>query len=296
MLRPSAALWIREVVPMQRDVSGIDAIGRTAFAVAALRAAEHHSPDRLFTDPYAAYFLRAAEIGPEWEAGAEFAEVMRTQAVVRTRFFDDCLLAATEQGCGQVVLVASGMDSRPWRLAWPAGTEVFEIDQDPVLRFKSAVMDEHAGPIKTARHPVGADLREDWAAALRTRGFDEDRPTAWLVEGLLYSVDAPAADRLLSTLTRVSAPGSTLAFDHFEVGPSLRAATDRIDPALTGLWRSGPADPAKWLERHGWRAGVRELADVAAEFGRTAHPAYAPGPDTEGHSWLVTADRPALAC
>jgi methyltransferase (TIGR00027 family) len=277
---------------MQRDVSGIDAIGRTAFAVAALRAAEHRSADKLFDDPYAEDFLRAAGIGPDPEAG-DFAAVMRTQAVVRTRFFDERLLAAADQGCRQVVLVASGMDSRPWRLPWPTGTEVFEIDQDPVLRFKGAVMDGHAGPPTTTRHPVGVDLREDWAAALRARGFHADRPTAWLVEGLLYSLDAPAADRILSTLTRISAPGSTMAFDHFEIGPTLRAATDRIDPGLTRLWQSGPADPATWLDSHGWQAEVRELADVASAFGRTAHPAYVPGPATEGHSWLVTAVRPA---
>ncbi|WP_329454019.1 SAM-dependent methyltransferase [Streptomyces sp. NBC_01497] len=277
---------------MHRDVSGIDAIGRTAFAVAALRAAEHRSPDGLFTDPYAAHFLRAAGMGPQWEAGADFAAVMRTQAVVRTRFFDEGLLAAADQGCRQVVLVASGMDSRPWRLTWPADTEVFEIDQDPVLRFKNAVMDEHAGPTVVARHPVAVDLREDWAAALHARGFDENSPTAWLVEGLLYSLDAPAADRLLSTLTRISAPGSTLAFDHFEIGPTLRAATDRIDPGLTGLWQSGPADPAAWLKSHDWLADVHELAHIAAEFDRTVHPAYVPGPAAEGHSWLVTAVRP----
>jgi methyltransferase (TIGR00027 family) len=275
---------------MERDVSGIDAIGRTAFAVAALRAVEHCNPHGLFTDPYAAHFLHAAEavLGPQ-ELGQDFAALMGTQAVVRTRFFDDQLLAASGKDCRQVVLVASGMDSRPWRLSWPAGTELFDVDQEPVLLFKNEVMDQRAGSAAAIRHTVAVDLREDWAPALRAAGFADDRPTAWLVEGVLYSLDQTAADHLLTALTRLSAPGSTLAFDHFEVGPSLRAATDRIGPHLTRLWQPGPGDPGAWLDRHGWRSDVRELADVASGFGRNVHPAYASGPGAEGRSWLVTA-------
>ncbi|MEV5204115.1 SAM-dependent methyltransferase [Streptomyces sp. NPDC053720] len=277
---------------MERDVSGIDAIGRTAIVVAALRAAEHRSPDGLFTDPYAEYFLHAAgDVLGSPERSEDFVALMRTQAVVRTRFFDDQLLSATGTGCRQVVLVAAGMDSRPWRLQWPKGTVVFDVDQGPVLGFKDAVMAQHGGPDHVGRCAVTADLREDWASVLTARGFRDDVATAWLVEGLLYSLDELAADRLLTTLSALTAPGSTLAFDHFEVGPSLRAATDRISPDLSRLWASGPTDPATWLTRHGWQPDVRELVDVAAVYGRTPHPAYDAGPRAEGHSWLATAAR-----
>jgi methyltransferase (TIGR00027 family) len=277
---------------MAKDVSGIDAIGRTAFAVAALRAAEHRAQDGLFSDPYAGHFLEAAGVPLEVpESGADFAALMGTQAVVRTRFFDELLLRATAEGCEQVVLVASGMDSRPWRLNWPDGTEVFEIDQEPVLAFKDRVMAEHADRPAPGRHAVAVDLREDWAGALREAGFRAERPTAWLVEGVLYSLDESAADGILATLSELSAPGSALAFDHFEIVPSLRAATDRISPDLTRLWRSGPRDPAAWTARHGWVPDVREVGDVAADFGRTAHPAFGGGPAAEGHSWLVSAVR-----
>lgn len=275
---------------MERDLSGIDAIGRTAFAVAALRAAEHRSTDRLFADPYAGHFLHAAGdvLGPP-ERAEDFVAIMRTQAVVRTRVFDDHLRAVADRDCRQVVLVASGMDSRPWRLEWPADTTVFDVDQEPVLRFKNAVMNECADPVGATRRAVAADLREDWAARLHAEGFSDDLPTAWLLEGVLYCLDEEAADQLLATVTALSAPGSTLACDHFEVGPSLRAATDRISPDLTRLWQTGPTDPAAWLRRHGWRPDVRELVDVAARFARTPHPAYDAGPRAEGRSWLATA-------
>ncbi|MFD9293272.1 class I SAM-dependent methyltransferase [Streptomyces sp. NPDC060030] len=268
----------------------IDAVGRTAFAVAALRAAEHRSANPLFTDPYAEHFLQAAghELEPSAQT-AEFTDIMATQVAVRTRLFDDYLLAATERGVRQVVLLASGMDSRPWRLNWPIGTEVFDLDQGPVLNFKSQVMSTQDTP-KT-RRTVQADLRDDWTACLRAAGFDRTEPTAWLAEGILYALEERDAEILLATLSEHSATGSTLAFDHFQVGPSLRAATDRMGPGLTRLWQTGPRDPAAWLARHGWQHHLLELADVAAGFDRTPHPAYNVDTRAEGHSWLVTAQR-----
>lgn len=277
---------------MASELSGIDAIGRTAFAVASLRAAEHRNPEGLFTDPYAERILRAAGMPLEPQADSRgFAAVMGAQVVVRSRYFDDLLLGAAATGCRQIVLVASGMDSRPWRLAWPEGTVLFEVEQEPVLRFKDHVMDERDAQLAGLRHPVATDLRDDWASALREAGFHADLPTAWLVEGLLYALEETSADQLLAVLSELSAPGSVLAFDHFEVGPSLRAATDRISPDLTRLWKSGPPDPAAWLHRHGWEPSIHELADVADSFGRTVHPAYTPGPAAEGHSWLASATR-----
>lgn len=264
------------------DDRGIDAIGRTAFETALLRALEHRRPDRLFADPCARTFLEAAGIGDEVPAHKrDFAAVLGPQVAVRTRFLDDVLLTATSGGCRQVVLVASGMDARPWRLDWPAGTEVFELDQEPVLRFKHAV-----APASSAVRPVAADLRGDWALALREAGFDTGRPTAWLTEGLLYAWDEAGADRLLATISELSAPGSVIAFDHLESSEALRAAIDAIDPHLASLWQPGPADPARWLTRHGWKPDVSDLDDVAAAYGRKVHPAYDRAAGGTSRAWL----------
>lgn len=257
------------------DLDGIDAIGRTAFEVALLRAAEDRRPDRLFADPCARLFLEAAGITEE---KPDFAALMGPQVAVRTRFLDDTLLSGEPR---QVVLVASGMDGRPWRLGWPEGTEVFEIDQASVLRFKDAA----AAPLtaRCVRRPVVADLRDDWAGPLRAAGFRPDRPTAWLTEGLLYALDEAAADGLLATITGLSAAGSTLAFDHVEASADLRSA---IGPELMRLWRPGPADPARWLTRHGWEPDVRQLAEIAAKYGRRIHPAYDPAAGGTARAWL----------
>ncbi|MFJ1758826.1 SAM-dependent methyltransferase [Amycolatopsis sp. NPDC088138] len=257
------------------DLDGIDAIGRTAFEVALLRAAEDRRPDRLFADPCARLFLEAAGITEE---KPDFAALMGPQVAVRTRFLDDALLSGEAR---QVVLVASGMDGRPWRLGWPGGTEVFEIDQAPVLRFKDAAAASLTA--RCVRRPVVADLREDWAVVLREAGFRPDRPTAWLTEGLLYALDEAAAEGLLATISGLSAAGSTLAFDHVETSAALRAA---IGPDLARLWRSGPVDPARWLTRHGWEPDVTELADIAAKYGRRIHSAYDLAAGGTARAWL----------
>ncbi|HEX5117409.1 MAG TPA: SAM-dependent methyltransferase [Pseudonocardiaceae bacterium] len=264
------------------DISQINAIGRTAWEVAALRAAEHERPDRLFADPYAARCLEAAGVAAEPdEAKRDLVAILSGQVAVRTRFLDETLLGG---GCRQVVLLASGMDSRAGRLEWPAGTEIFELDQEPVLRFKQEVMGV------AIPHPVGVDLREDWSLPLRQAGFRPDLPTAWLVEGLLYALDEAAADQLLATVSGLSASGSVLGFDHVQDSAALRAALVRIGPGLAALWRSGPVDPSRWLRRFGWAPDVHELAEVAGWYGRAVHPSYDPAIGG-AHSWLGRATR-----
>jgi methyltransferase (TIGR00027 family) len=57
------------------------------------------------------------------------------------------------------------------------------------------------------------DLRYDWASALLEAGFDPQAPTAWSAEGLLGYLPPDAQDRLLDTVTELSAPGSRIAID-----------------------------------------------------------------------------------
>jgi methyltransferase (TIGR00027 family) len=260
----------------------IDMIGHTAFEVAALRAAEDRRPDRLFADPHAAAFLDAAGLPATPEpVRREFAAVMAEQVAVRTRFLDEALTAA--DGCRQVVLVASGMDSRAWRLDWAADTELFELDQPGVLRFKDGVMSDAP---RCVRHAVPTDLRGDWATSLLGAGFRPERASAWLVEGLLYALDETASDRLLATITSLSAPGSSMAFDHIESSAALRAALTGMRPGLAALWQSGPTDPAAWLRRHGWRPDVCELGPLARGYGRRAHGDYDLAEGGTAHAWL----------
>ena len=220
-------------------------VGSTAVMVAAARAGETDRADPLIRDPYAKMLVAGAGTGV-WEymledsfiekvadtgdGGPEAAAVfqhMGNYQAVRTHFFDAYFAEAVAQGIRQVVILASGLDSRAYRLDWPAGTTVFEIDQPKVLEYKSATLAEHGvEPSATLRH-VPVDLRVDWPAVLREAGFDESAPTAWLAEGLLMYLPADAQDLLFERVSALSTAGSRIAAETFGVHSAERRAQMR---------------------------------------------------------------------
>jgi methyltransferase (TIGR00027 family) len=274
-------------------------VGKTALGVARVRALESQRADRLFDDPYAQAFLdaapgafpeeravreRPAAHGPLASLGAAFS----AHAVIRTRFYDDFLTAATAAGSRQVVLLAAGLDTRAFRLAWPAGTRVFELDLPGVLAFKKAVLDAHGAVPRCERVTVPADLREDWPAQLAAAGFGPAEPSTWLAEGLIIYLTAGEAERLLSLAGDLSVPGGRLAFEHDPAGLDTMTATARQIPAMrkyTALWKGGLGDPPRWLADHGWRPEFHGLAALGRSYRR-------PVPDS-ARSGFLTAERVA---
>lgn len=261
-------------------------VASTAFGVAVARAEESARPDRLFDDPFAAEFLRAA--GPEqgqWTGpeSTRLRAAMGDYIALRTVFFDEFLLAATAAGCRQVVLLASGLDTRVHRLAWPAEVRVFELDHPEVLGFKQGVLGSRTAG---AQHvPVGADLREGWSAELVAREFRPELPTAWLVEGLLVYLSVHEAEQLFATIGELSAPASRIGLEHVsrpmlesrQTADALAATEDGPLHTLAALWRNELADdPRSWLLRHGWQVTEQDLVALAAANGRPTPPAFDP--------------------
>jgi len=248
-----------------------------------VRARESRRADRLFDDPCAQAFVDAAPgafpeepktagelaaLGPMASLGALFY----AHAVIRTRFFDDYLTAATAEGCSQVVLPAAGLDTRAFRLPWPKDTRVFEVDLPDVLAFKDSVLAAQGAVARCERTTVPADLRADWTPSLAKAGYDHARPAAWLAEGLLIYLAAPEAEWLLTAITELSAPGSQLAFEHSPMVAAALTDQARQMPAMqqyTKLWKGGLSDDApRWLTSHGWQPKLHELAALAATYQR----------------------------
>src|ERR1700746_1662463 len=199
-------------------------VGATATFVASGRAMATKDPRGLINDPYAEPLVRAVGldlftkmIDGELDLDAienttpERIQAMVDGMAVRTKYFDDYFLNATGAGVKQVVILASGLDSRAYRLPWPAGTVVYEGDQPQVTEFKTRTLAGLGAAPTGARRVVAIDLRDDWPTALRAAGFDPAQPTAWSAEGLLGYLPPEAQDRLLDTITELSAPGSRLA-------------------------------------------------------------------------------------
>ena len=251
-------------------------VNRTALAAAGVRARETERPDALFADPFAAAFVAAGSLpsktGRPPAAPSPRQRALAQHVIVRTRFYDDFLLQAVREGCRQVVLLAAGLDSRAYRLGWPAGVTLYELDLAAVLSFKDDVLTGTAAMPRCAREVVPVDLRGDWPAALMAAGFDPRRRTAWLAEGLLVYLDARDAANLLTAVTTHTPTGSSLAMEDGRNALAFAAAAaDEGDNAgpVTGLWLGGlEDDPVQWLGTHGWRADIHPFADVAARYGR----------------------------
>ena len=186
-------------------------VGATATMVAAARAIASREPDALIDDPFAEPLVRAVgldffirlidgEFGLSDDDGGAATRLITNVMAVRTRFFDDFFTEATAAGIRQAVILASGLDARAYRLPWPAGTVVYEIDQPKVIEFKNATMASIGAAPTAERRAVSIDLREDWPAALRRNGFDDTKPTAWSAEGLLVYLPPEAQDRLFDDI------------------------------------------------------------------------------------------------
>jgi methyltransferase (TIGR00027 family) len=193
-------------------------VGATATLAAVSRAIASRTEPVLVDDPFAEPLVRAVGVeiltrlaSGEVDPGELVGQVAVDGAKVRAKFYDEYFRAATDAGVRQVVILASGLDSRAYRLPWPAGTVVYEVDQPPVVEFKSRTLAALGAQPTADRRVAAVDLREDWPAALRAAGFDHTLPTAWSAEGLLGYLPPEAQDRLLDTVTELSAPGSHLA-------------------------------------------------------------------------------------
>ena len=262
-------------------------VGATATAVAASRAMASQNPDALLNDPWADPLVRAVGIDTfvkliDGETGHTNdpllnRRAMSEQITVRTRFFDDFFVQAGESGIRQAVILASGLDTRAYRLPWLADTTVFEIDQPQVIAFKTRTLADLGAEPTAERTTVAVDLRENWSAALVEAGFDPKLPTAWSAEGLLVYLPPDAQDRLFDNIVALSAPGSRIATEHMDLRNIPADWADRLTERsrrigsninLAELFYSGDRNPAAdYLKDHGWQIDVQTTAQIYAANG-----------------------------
>ena len=292
-------------------------VGFTALVAASARAVETlREPAPLVRDPYAEEFVLAAQLPARLPLTPSAARAdtsfpwpsLATYVGVRSRFFDE-FFAAAAGGAGpaagtgddagrarQVVILAAGLDTRAFRLDWPAGTSVFEVDAPLVLSFKDQVLAGAGARPAAMRQAVASDLREDWPKALRAAGFDPAVPTVWLAEGLFMYLTDEAKGALLGAVYGLSAAGSQVAIEHIPTGlgeiqdwvfDADEAAGNKFGVDVTGMWpRDQRDDPVSWLADRGWSVTVDPLNDVARRYGR---PVPADLPEGMRSTLLITA-------
>lgn len=277
--------------------------GFNALFVAAARALEAQRDDPLAVDPFAEVFCRA--VGGDWadvldgnapdhRLKSEFGEVFQTFLGARTKFFDDFFQRATAEGVRQIVILAAGLDARAYRLEWPSGTVVFELDQPQVLKFKRAVLARHGVAPTTDRREVAVDLREDWPKALRDSGFDPAKPSAWLAEGIMMYLPAWAQEKLCTGIDSLAASGSHAALEEMHPMPAEALEVKRAEERAAGeqpgrffslIYNEKHRDAVAWFDEHGWDAEATLAADYFREVGRPVPP-----PDTDGGQMVRSGD------
>ncbi len=276
-------------------------VGATATMVAAARAIATKAENPLIDDQFAGPLVRAVGVDffTRWATGeldaadlddSESAwrlEHMPDAMAARTRYFDSFFLDATQAGIRQAVILASGLDARAYRLAWPAHMTVFEIDQPRVIEFKSTTLAGLGAAPTADLRTVSIDLRHDWPAALRDAGLDSDRPTAWIAEGLFGYLPPGAQDCLLDNITALSAEGSRLAtetvpdishLDLEKARETMRKATAKwrdhgFELEFADLGYEGERnDVPTSLANLGWRSVGTPMSRLLADNGLAAMP------------------------
>jgi methyltransferase (TIGR00027 family) len=275
-------------------------VGSTALFVATARALEAQKSDPLVVDPFAELFCRAVggpaadvldgELPEHQLKTSDFGENFVNFQAARTHYFDEYFRRAADAGVRQVVILAAGLDSRAYRLNWPSGTTIFEVDQPQVLDFKREVLARHGGHPRAERREVAVDLRDDWPTALQDTKFQADKPSAWIAEGLMIYLPAAAQNQLYTGIDALAAPHSQVAVeDGAPMDPDAYAAAleeernaedARLFFQLIYNERYAPAD--QWFGERGWTTVPTPLADYLHRVGRPV-----PGPDTESGQMIA---------
>jgi methyltransferase (TIGR00027 family) len=268
-------------------------VGSTALFVATARALEAQKAHPVALDQFAEVFCRAA--GGEWaevlDGGVpdhplrtEFGHYFIDFQAVRTRYFDSYFEAAAAVGVRQIVILAAGLDSRAYRLRWPGGTVVFELDQPQVLEFKREALAARGIEPAADRREVAVDLRNDWPQALCDSGFDPAKPSAWIAEGLLIYLPATAQHQLFAGIDSLAAAGSHLAVeesvplaaDTFQAKREEEIAGGNDRTFFTLVYNEQHAPAPAWFGSRGWWAAATPLPYQLRSLGRAV-----PEPDSE---------------
>jgi methyltransferase (TIGR00027 family) len=264
-------------------------VGATATAVAARRAMASKGPNPLIDDPFAEPLVNAVgveafikmmngDIELTDDDPAFTSQRLAEGMAVRTRFFDNFFTDASKAGVRQAVILAAGLDTRAYRLPWPSGTVVYEIDQPQVIEFKTRTLADLGAAPTADRKAVAVDLRDDWVGALSNIGFSTEWPTAWIAEGLLGYLPPDAQDRLFDIITTLSFSGSRIGTGYV---PDIRDRIAKRGNEISERWRrlglnvnwadlvydGERNDAMEYLAARGWQTTVHTTPELYAANG-----------------------------
>src|SRR5262249_30506189 len=135
----------------------------------------------------------------------------QTSAVARTRFIDDAVEAALKEGIEQVMILGAGFDARAYRIGAVGSVPVFEVDHPSTSATKRAVLEATLGAMPSLVQFIAIDFNAgSWQSAIRASGYDPDRRTLFIWEGVTNYLTEDAVDRTLRWCASAAAHSKVL--------------------------------------------------------------------------------------
>jgi len=247
-------------------------VSDTALWVAMYRAAESERPDAIFRDPFARRL--AGERGVAIAKSVHRSMVMDWPIVVRTAVMDEIVLRCVSEGCGTVLNLAAGLDSRPWRLPLPESLRWIDADMPEMIAYKRTQL---AGERPAcAYEAVGIDLADATARQALFERAASHGPVLAIAEGLLVYLESEVVAALAHDLYAFD----TIRWWLIDLAspPLLKMLNRRIGKHLQAgstPMRFAPAEGTAFFLAHGWReAEFRSTWEESLRLHRTVRMAW----------------------
>ena len=229
----------------------------TARWIAYFRALESKRPDALFRDPFAQRLAGAAGATMAHELGG--VDIISRAIAVRTATFDQLIteLVAT-RFIGQVLNLAAGLDTRPWRLNLPVHLHWVDVDLPGLLAYKATILG-CARP-QCQYRAIAADLTDSSSRQqLLVEVTRDERVTLVVTEGFLVYLSPSQVASLTQDLRK---PPAIQWWLTDLVGPPALAILQQAWGSILGseqidsrqaTFQFAPADSSEFFRSVGWQ-------------------------------------------
>lgn len=229
-------------------------VSGTAFIIAAFRDEENEAESPLYTDRFVQLFLNddiketAKDIAQNFPAAKQMIKL-------RTKYFDDVLSQQISQGYKQVVLLGSGLDTRPVRQN-TEGVTYFEIDAKATLQLKEDTLKKN-NLVANVHYIPGDYIKDGLIPLLQQTDFNFELPTYILWEGNTTLIQKSDVISVLKQI-RDSFHNFRLSFDYM---------SDKVISRTTGY-----DDINDYIERYEklytpWITGFENIESLAKDLG-----------------------------
>ena len=169
--------------------------------------------------------------------------------IARTAFIDSIFINACNENIPQIVFIGAGYDTRPYRFREIVKeTKLFELDAPSTQQRKIEVLKNSNIQIPGSLSFVPINFKtERLEDVLINAGYNKEKQSLFIWEGVMYYLTEEAADKILSSVNNIAPLNSTICFDY------LTEKLDSINPAEPFLFWIGSDKIESFLSQRGFK-------------------------------------------